>query len=146
MSPETIKDILDLLSRYEDGSLAGSDLAEILLDDSDLPDELEAKGQAYLDEYKKWLSDVGDGGRMGYDPDPLLDAFVEALEKAIEPTDEQYRLAAQHLYAEEGTLEFDDEPVISKWEGETGYGAYVQAWVWVDLDDAHEHGTKGGDS
>ncbi len=145
MTPETIKDILELLGRYEDGSLAGSDLAEILLDDSDLPDELKAQGHAYLTEYKNWLSDVGDGGRMGYDPDTLLDAFVDALWKAVEPTDEQYRLAARRKHEEEGVLEFDDEPVISKWEGETGCGAYVQAWVWIDVEEAHEHGSRGGD-
>lgn len=134
-----------MLGDYQAGSLSGSDLVEILIEDGGLPDELQAQAQAYLAEYKLWLSDMSTGGRSGHDPDPLLDAFVEALEKAIQPTDEQFRLAARRKHEEEGVLEFDDEPVISKWEGETGYGAYVQAWVWIDIEEAHEHGTKGGD-
>jgi hypothetical protein len=33
-------------------------------------------------------------------------------------------------YEDEGTLEIDEEPAVSR--GANGHGAYVQAWVWVD--------------
>ena len=143
MTLETIQSVLETLGDYEAGNLSGPDLVETLIEDVGLPDELEAQAQAYLVEYKLWLSDLNTGGHAGHDPDPLLDAFVEALEKAIQPTDEQFRLAARRKHEEEGVLEFDDTPQVSKAEGE--HGAYVQAWVWVDIEEAHEHGTKGGD-
>lgn len=40
-----------------------------------------------------------------------------------------YRLRARHLFEEEGTLEFDDKPVVNL--SQYGDGAYVQAWVWI---------------
>lgn len=53
------------------------------------------------------------------------------------PRDEAYRQAAKEEYEEYGTLEIDDNAVVSSHEdsdadGPCG-GAYVQAWVWVDL-------------
>lgn len=53
------------------------------------------------------------------------------------PRDEAYRQAAAEKYEQEGTLEIDDNAVVSSHEdsdnGERCGGAYVQAWVWVDL-------------
>jgi hypothetical protein len=44
-----------------------------------------------------------------------------------------YRKAAKELHVHEGTLEIDPGAMVS--QSEDG-GAYVQAWVWVDDDDA----------
>lgn len=41
------------------------------------------------------------------------------------------RRLAKERYEDEGTIEFDDAPVVSACD--EGHGAYVQAWVWVDL-------------
>jgi hypothetical protein len=50
---------------------------------------------------------------------------------------EAFVQAAQRQYSDEGTLEIDDEALVS-WtspeEGGSG-GAYVQAWVWVSDED-----------
>jgi hypothetical protein len=37
---------------------------------------------------------------------------------------------AREQYEDEGTLEFDDAPIVSGSDEEVG--AYVMAWVWVD--------------
>jgi hypothetical protein len=42
-------------------------------------------------------------------------------------TDEQYRVKAKEEYGEDGSIEFDEDAVVSPSEE----GAYVQAWVWV---------------
>jgi hypothetical protein len=47
------------------------------------------------------------------------------------PTNEEYRAAAIQRYAEEGTVEIDENAKISRAED----GAYVQAWVWVHDDE-----------
>jgi len=50
------------------------------------------------------------------------------------PTDRQYRQAAHRLYVEEGSVEVDDFASVSRFA--EGLGAYVQAWVWVDSEEA----------
>lgn len=45
-------------------------------------------------------------------------------------TDDKYIELAKKKYESEGTLEIDDEAVISR--SPEGGGAYVQAWVWVE--------------
>ena len=47
------------------------------------------------------------------------------------PTDEEYRKAAKGIH---DTTEIDDDAVVSRADDEDD--AYVQAWVWVDDDDA----------
>jgi hypothetical protein len=44
----------------------------------------------------------------------------------------EYRNAAKRMYHDEGTLELDDTPKVSKGDDA---GAYVQAWVWVSDSD-----------
>jgi hypothetical protein len=56
-----------------------------------------------------------------------------------ERTDEQYRREARRLYAQPGTVEIDDEAVVSRGNG----GAYVAAWVWVPA--AARPGALGGE-
>lgn len=54
--------------------------------------------------------------------------------------DEDYRRKAKKLYHEDGEIEVDDDAEVSwssKVNGEPA-GAYVQAWVWVDDDEAEE--------
>lgn len=46
--------------------------------------------------------------------------------------EKMYRLTAQILHNEEGSLEIDDNAAVSI-GGDSG--AYVQAWVWVSDDD-----------
>ena len=50
---------------------------------------------------------------------------------AMEQSKEELAIAdkAKEL-EEEGELEFDDTPIVSK--ADTEEGAYVMAWVWVD--------------
>lgn len=49
-------------------------------------------------------------------------------------TDEQYRKKAKEKYEDEGTIEIDEDALVSTGD----CGAYVQAWVWVYNDDAQE--------
>lgn len=46
--------------------------------------------------------------------------------------DQRYRKRAVTDYHEAGTIEIDDGAPVSLSDG----GAYVQAWVWVDDEDA----------
>lgn len=54
-----------------------------------------------------------------------------------------YIKAARSNYSDEGTIEFDAIPAVS-WVGDDDgdRGAYVQAWVWVDVADLRQ---RGGD-
>lgn len=47
-------------------------------------------------------------------------------------TKKQYVEVAKVLYHDEGTVEIDDKPSISR---STDGGAYVAAWVWVSDSD-----------
>jgi hypothetical protein len=63
-----------------------------------------------------------------------------ALQSAREHVAEQetlqaYRDAADRLHTDEGTIEVDDNAIVSKGEDD---GAYVAAWVWVYDDDVKE--------
>jgi len=48
------------------------------------------------------------------------------------PTDDELIFAAKNLWESEGTLEIDDNPIVSRGFEE---GAYIQAWIWVSFDD-----------
>ena len=39
---------------------------------------------------------------------------------------------AKHDFEQEGELEFDDMPIVSKGDDPEVKGAYVMAWRWVD--------------
>lgn len=52
------------------------------------------------------------------------------------PTDEQYREAAKRVHGEEGEVEIDNTATVSRGDDA---GAYVQAWVWVPLDQISGH-------
>jgi hypothetical protein len=52
------------------------------------------------------------------------------------PTNKQMIAAAQLEWEDEGSLEFDDEPAISRSADNEDAGAYVQCWVWVYDKDA----------
>lgn len=59
------------------------------------------------------------------------------MEKLVAKKPRQWWLdEARRLHSEEGTLEVDDNAQVSPGDG----GAYVQAWVWVPLDDEEEDG------
>jgi hypothetical protein len=51
------------------------------------------------------------------------------------PTDKQLIATAKKLYHDEGSIEIDDAPEISKPGDTDPEGVYVQAWVWVAFDD-----------
>ena len=48
-------------------------------------------------------------------------------------TNDQYIQAAKNKHEHEGEVEIDEPTVISR---SSDGGAYVQAWVWVDDDEA----------
>jgi hypothetical protein len=47
------------------------------------------------------------------------------------PFEQAIRKRARQIYQEEGTLEIDDDAIVSQSEG----GCYVTAWVWVPDED-----------
>ena len=47
------------------------------------------------------------------------------------PFEPATRKRARQMYQEEGTLEIDDDAIVSQSEG----GCYVAAWVWVPDED-----------
>jgi hypothetical protein len=53
-----------------------------------------------------------------------------------ELTDEQIAELAREQYANEGTVEIDDAPDVSRSDDE--HGAYVAAWVWVQWEGADD--------
>jgi hypothetical protein len=50
-------------------------------------------------------------------------------------TDDEFRSAARNQYGSEGEIEIDANATVSRGEDN---GAYVQAWVWVDEDEASQ--------
>ena len=57
-----------------------------------------------------------------------------ASSKKQTPDYEYYAKTARQYYHDGGTVEIDDEPIVSMIldEKENIVGAYVQAWVWVE--------------
>lgn len=50
---------------------------------------------------------------------------------------DKYRAAAKRLWGDVGSIEIDDDAKVSRADdSDAEPGAYVQAWVWVDDDDA----------
>ena len=47
------------------------------------------------------------------------------------PFEQAIRNQARRIYHEEGTLEIDDDAIVSQSEG----GCFVAAWVWVPDED-----------
>ncbi len=58
------------------------------------------------------------------------------------PSNKVFIAAAKRLYHQEGIIEIDDDAKISLADQVDDScstpGAYVQAWVWVDIDDITE--------
>lgn len=54
------------------------------------------------------------------------------------PTNQQMIAAARQLHQEDGHLEIDDNAVVSRSEDNEAEGAYVQAWLWIDDEEAWE--------
>lgn len=54
------------------------------------------------------------------------------------PTDEQFIALARAQYEDDGTLEFDREPLVSRGDGKFSSGAYVSCWAWVDKPEDEE--------
>lgn len=78
-----------------------------------------------------------------------LKKHLKTLSKAVadleaaEPQAERYRAAAKTKLHNEGTLEVDDDAVVSISKDD---GAYVQAWVWIpDSLLPNQDGTSGQD-
>ena len=55
-------------------------------------------------------------------------------------TDEGYRKLAKQKYHKEGSVEVDDDAVVSR---SYDPGAYVAAWVWVDYDREEDDEPEG---
>jgi hypothetical protein len=65
---------------------------------------------------------------------PLRKQLLEAIQKAElvherDETDEKYFQTAREKLTKEGSLEFDDDAVVSISEEK---GAYVECWIWID--------------
>ena len=61
---------------------------------------------------------------------PGLNAINGIVDRATRPNTDEESLfidAAKNEYAEQGSIEFDDAPLVSG----SDEGAYVAAWVWV---------------
>jgi hypothetical protein len=70
--------------------------------------------------------------KTGIYSDEQIHALIKAVEEADEDKDgrkAQFRAAAKRLHEEEGSLEFDEDSVVSV--SEDG-GAYVQCWKYVE--------------
>lgn len=61
-------------------------------------------------------------------PDPRESMLASPISERIQ---QRYRAAAKEAYHSQGEIEIDDNAVVSHSEE----GAYVQAWVWVSIDD-----------
>ena len=64
-----------------------------------------------------------------------LEQLLIQLKKEVhaadnDPNNERYRIAAKNEYQDPGRIEIDDDAVVSKSEDD---GAYVQAWVYIEL-------------
>ena len=77
-------------------------------------------------EYLKGLNFINDGFQ-----NLLLCRLSSSVKEAIsdKAAGNVYLVAAQENYAQEGSLEFDDNAVVSI--SEDG-GAYVMGWLWID--------------
>lgn len=51
-----------------------------------------------------------------------------AVQSEDDESDQAYRELARSQYQDDGSIEIDDDAVVSKSGAD---GAYVQAWVWV---------------
>jgi len=66
----------------------------------------------------------------------LIAVHVLVPAKPRSPYDNAYRKAAKAKYQDEGTLEIDDNAIVSLCDDSNAGGAYVQAWVWVYANEA----------
>lgn len=89
-------------------------------------------------------TEIVDPGMADYDPDSPchccnddapceyegpLSQFEVVHESASEKLDNWYRRKADEIHGSEGSIEIDDNALVSRGDD---HGAYVQAWVWVD--------------
>ena len=59
-------------------------------------------------------------------------AYTPPIEKPLtQRMQERYRKAAKEAYHRDGEIEIDDNAIVSHSED----GAYVQAWVWISIDE-----------
>lgn len=49
--------------------------------------------------------------------------------------DDRFRRAAQRVHGRDGDVEIDENAAVSRGDDD---GAYVQAWVWVDNEEARK--------
>ncbi len=56
------------------------------------------------------------------------------MSATMEITNSRFRQLAKDLYQDEGRIEIDDNAIVSRGV-EPVEGAYVQAWVWVGVED-----------
>jgi hypothetical protein len=61
---------------------------------------------------------------------------VHFFSKQQTPEELEYAEIAKNDMEQEGELEFDDVPIVSK--ADTEHGAYVMAWVWIPGPDEEE--------
>lgn len=68
-------------------------------------------------------------------PDPLDLWLTHAEQRDLAiAAEDAIRARAREMYHDEGTLEIDDNAIVSQSEG----GCYVAAWVWVADDDTDD--------
>lgn len=89
---------------------------------------------------------------MSEKTEDLFDQFVKAggtfsdcvhyFGKRQTPEELEYGEIAKNDVGEEGEIEFDDIPIVSK--ADTEHGAYVMAWVWIPGPDEEEEEEETG--
>ena len=66
----------------------------------------------------------------------IFDAALDSHEGVVkDPMVESYRVAARRKYQEDGVIEVSDDAVVSVSDDSSVTGVYVQAWVYVELDE-----------
>ena len=88
------------------------------------PDRLPAQANAQMD-FGPYFED---GKKFAPLDKAEIDSLCERINVAEDKDSQAYRIAAKRMFEDEGTLEIDDNAIVS---AGSDPGAYVEAWVWV---------------
>ena len=91
------------------------------------PDRYPAQANSRMD-FEAYFED---GERFAPLSKEEIDSLCERINVEDDEVDKAFRAAAQKLVAgDEGSVEVDDEALVSRADDEDG--AYVEAWIWVE--------------
>ena len=92
------------------------------------PDRFPAQARAH-DDFGPFFED---GKKFAPLSKEEIDSLCERINVEEDETDKAFRVAAKRLVHREGTVEVDDDAVVSR--GDDEEGAYVEAWIWVEAE------------